>query len=187
MKKAKLTKKQKMGLPLNPHQWRLYKYLENVMLNENNRTMTVSELVAAFPLSEDYPDGYILKETDGNHSNCPKLYDDLKAITTSFQVDMIVCLNHNQIRLGTEKDVLKRLLSLKLRSAWEEEEIRRIERKIKNNRQMKLLSNAGIPMNEAAPTTKAWHVAFSNENIALTIKQLEQEERENAKRSQATN
>lgn len=32
-------------------------------------------------------------------------------------------------------------------------------------------------MNEATPNTKLWHVAFSDENIALTIKQLEQEEK----------
>lgn len=173
-----------MGLPLTTHQWNLYNYLRKVMLEENNRTMTVAELVQAFPFDElAYPDGYILKETDGNHSNCPKLYEDLKAITSSTQVDMIVCLNHNKIRLGTEKEVLKRYYALKQRTAWEEEEMRIIKQKIKNNRQMKLFSNAGIPLDEAAPTTKAWHTAFSDENIALTIKQLEKEERQNASRS----
>lgn len=171
---------------LTNHQWRLYDYLKSLMENENNRTTTVAEIVAKFPVSEEYPDGYSLKETEGNHSNCPKLYEDLKAITMTREVDMIVCLNHNNIRLGTELDVLRRLKHLKDRSRWEEEEIRTIEAKIKNNRQMKLLTNAGVPITDACPSTKAWHVAFSDENIALTIKELEMEEKANAKRNSDT-
>lgn len=167
----KKTKKRKVFHPLNSHQWRLYEFLKNLMENQGNRTTTVKEIV------ENFPDEYELKITEGNKSNCPNLYDDLKAITMTDEVDMIVCLNHNRIRLGTELDVLKRLSSLIARTRWEEQEIRTIKAKIKNNGQFKLLSNAGIPMNEAAPNTKVWHVAFSDENIALTIKQLEQEEK----------
>lgn len=165
---------------LTPQQWRLYEYLKHLMLCENNRTTTIKEIVEAFPFNElANPDGYLLNETEGNHSNCPRLYEDLKAITFSNEVDMIVCTNSNKIRLGTELDVLKRLTSLIDRTRWEEEEIRVIKAKIKNNRQMKLLSNAGIPLDLASPDTKAWHQAFSDDNIALTIKQLQQEEKAN--------
>lgn len=164
-------KKEKKFTKLNTLQWAVYRFLENIMLNEGNRTTTIKEIV------EHFPDDYELKITEGNHSNCPNLYADLKAITMTSEVDMIVTLNHNKIRLGTELDVLRRLWSLISRSREEEKEIRVIKAKIKNNGQMKLLSNAGVPLDEASPNTKAWHVAFSDENISLTIKQLEQEER----------
>lgn len=164
---------------LTPQQWKLYEFLKHKMLCENNRTTTIKEIAEAFPFHElGNPDGYTLVETEGNHSNCPRIYEDLKAITFSYEVDMIVCLNSNKIRLGTELDVLKRLSSLIERTRWEEEEIRVIKNKIKNHRQMKLLSNAGIPLELASPDTKAWHQAFSDDNIALTIRQLQQEEKE---------
>lgn len=107
-------KKEKKFTKLNTHQWALYRFLENIMLNENNRTTTIKEIV------EHFPDEYELKITEGNHSNCPNLYADLKAITMTNEVDMVVCLNHNNIRLGTELDVLKRLWSLISRSREEE-------------------------------------------------------------------
>ena len=164
-------KKEKKFTKLNTHQWALYRFLENIMLNENNRTTTIKEIV------EHFPDEYELKITEGNHSNCPNLYADLKAITMTNEVDMVVCLNHNNIRLGTELDVLKRLWSLISRSREEEKEIRVIKAKIKNNGQFKLLSNSGVPIDKASPNTKAWHTAFSDKNIALTIKQLEKEKK----------
>jgi hypothetical protein len=161
---------------LTTHQWRLYDYLNNLVVNEKNRSTTVEELVNVFP--EEYG---TLDVTDHNKSNCPKLYEDLKAITMTDEVDMIVTPRRNHIRLGTELDVLKRLQALTARTRWEEKEIRQIKAKIKRNRQMKLLSNAGVPIDEASPDTKAWHVAFSDQNIALTIKQLEKEEKERSK------
>ena len=164
MKKKTFTK-------LTTQQWALYGFLKSLVETENNRTTTIQEIV------DKFPDEYELRITEGNRSNSPKVYEDLKAITMTDEVDMIVTPKHNHIRLGTELDVLKRLSSLISRTRWEEQEIRQIKFKIKQNRQFKLLSNAGIPMSEAAPNTKAWHVAFSDENIALTIKQLEQEEK----------
>ncbi len=164
-------KQRKKFTKLTTQQWALYGFLKSLVETENNRTTTIQEIV------EKFPDEYDLKITEGNKSNCPKVYEDLKAITMTDEVDMTATLNHNRIRLGTELDVLKRLSSLIARTRWEEQEIRQIKSKIKNNRQFKLLSNAGIPMDEAAPNTKAWHVAFSDENIALTIKQLQDEEK----------
>lgn len=156
---------------MTPQQWRLYDHLKTLMENEDNRATTIAEIVNAFP------EVYELKITEGNKSNCPKLYEDLKAITMSYEVDLIVTLNHNRIRLGTELDVLKRLNSLIMRTRWEEAEIRTIKNKIKQNMQFKLLTNAGVPIDNS-PNAKAWHVAFSDSNIALTIKELEEEIKE---------
>lgn len=165
------TTKRRTWEKLNTHQWELYQYLKDLMVNQENRTTTIKEIV------ERFPQEYEIKITEGNKSNCPRIYEDLKAITMSDEVDMIVTLNHNRIRLGTELDVLKRLSSLIARTRWEQEEIRTIKAKIKNNGQFKLLSNAGIPLDKANQSTKAWHVAFSNDNLALTIKQLQQEQK----------
>lgn len=164
-------KSKKKFTKLSPQQWALYGFLKRLVETENNRTTTIQEIVDMFPTE------YELKAREGNKSNCPKVYEDLKAITMTDEVDMIVTTKRNHIRLGTELDVLKRLLSLIERTRWEEQEIRSIKQKIKQNRQFKLLSNADVPICESSPNTKLWHVAFSNENIALTVKQLEEDEK----------
>lgn len=97
-------------LRLTPRQWWLYRLIKAE--SELGNKLSVKEIVERqnTELNEGkltFTDLYQFKDADGNHSNCPQLYEDKDILNESEQIDKIVCVRNNQFYLGTERECIE--------------------------------------------------------------------------------
>ena len=105
---------------------------------------------------------YEFEDRDGNHSNCPQLYEDINIINESYEIEKIIATDNNNFHLLSEEaaqeyaNKLKTQALKRLRKYWN------IQKKIDNNGLQKFISTKGDPIDEQS---KARHFveAFLNE------------------------
>ena len=94
-------------MELTPRQWWLYRLVK--WASEQEKKLSIKEII---DFQESYrsagklpfADLYQFKDAEGNHSNCPQIYEDKDAINESDQVDKVLCVKNNQFYLGSEKE-----------------------------------------------------------------------------------
>lgn len=104
----KLEEEKKFSM--TPRQWWLYRLLKSASLDD--RKLSVKEIFEEQERDREngeltFDDLYQFKDTDGNHSNCPQIYEDKDIINESEEVDKVVCVKNNQFYLGTQLESIE--------------------------------------------------------------------------------
>ena len=97
-------------MSLSQRQWWLYRLIKEN--SENDSKLSIPEIIQYqndfLELGKlPYRDLYQFKDTDGNHSNCPQIYEDKDIINESDELDKIICVKNNQFYIGTESEMIE--------------------------------------------------------------------------------
>ena len=92
---------------MTPRQWWLYRLIKKA--SESEQKLSIKEIIEQQELERlqgtlTFGDLYQFTESEGNHSNCPQIYEDKDVINDSEEVDKVVCVKNNQFYLGTESE-----------------------------------------------------------------------------------
>lgn len=95
---------------LSSRQWWLYRLIKSC--SENDERLSIPQIIEYQSKYQEqgklpYRDLYQFKETQGNHSNCPAIYEDKDIINESDELDKIICVKNNQFYLGTESEMIE--------------------------------------------------------------------------------
>ena len=184
VKEEKTTEEVKDEKPseLTPRQWWLYRLLK--ALSEKEIKVSIKEIIdyqnkyyEAFKLT--YDDLYQFNETEGNHSNCPAIYDDVHAINECDRIDKIVCFKNNQFYIGTEKEAIEYHNKLMHTVCRDSHKASIIRQKISQDGQGKLFTYDLVEMEKSKG--RDYHEAFirqeslikENERLLKKIADLE--------------
>jgi len=94
---------------MTPRQRWLYRLVKQASLEE--RKLSIKEIIDYQEQDRvngklTFADLYQFNESEGNHSNCPQIYEDKDVINESDEVDKILCVKNNQFYLGTELEAV---------------------------------------------------------------------------------
>ena len=94
-------------MELTPRQWWLYRLIK--WASEQSVKLSIKDIIdyqEKYRLAGKltYTDLYIFKDAEGNHSNCPQIYEDKDILNESDQIDKVVCVKNNQFYLGSESE-----------------------------------------------------------------------------------
>ncbi len=167
----------KIPSPLTPRQWWLYRLLK--ALSEKEIKVSIKEIIEyqdryyeAFKLT--YDDLYQFNETEGNHSNCPAIYDDVHAINECDRIDKIVCFKNNQFYIGTEKEAIEYHNKLMHTVCRDSHKAAIIRDKISQDGQMKLFTADLVLMEESKG--RDYHETFIRQQSL--VKELDKKDAE---------
>lgn len=124
---------------LTPRQWELYGLIKQYSLHGAKITQKeITQLV----------DGYEWNESETCHDHCPAIWNDIKDLNLSFEIDKIIISKNFEYWIGNEKETKQYLDEL-----WEALEPRLVrywnyKKKVSHNGQGKLLSNQLNPIDE---------------------------------------
>lgn len=95
---------------LTPRQWWLYRLIKSC--SENDERLSIPQIIEYQSKYREqrrlpYSDLYQFKETEGNHSNCPAIYEDKDILNESDELDKIICVKNNQFYIGTESEMIE--------------------------------------------------------------------------------
>lgn len=121
---------------LNPRQWKLHDFFET------HEQANVQDVCNALP------EFYSVHITDGNYSNCPKLYEDINTLNESSQTDKIIVIKNNCFFRGTKDETEAYRNKLKIKALKAFKKYWNVDKKIKADGQGKLIGNNGDPITE---------------------------------------
>lgn len=161
---------------LTPRQWWLYRLVK--WASENDKKLSIKEII---DWQEKYhsekkltfSDLYQFKDTEGNHSNCPAIYEDKDIINESDEIDKIICVKNNQFYIGTEKETIEYHNKLMHNVCRDSHKCKIIRDKISQDGQYKLFTFELVEMEKSKG--RDYHEAFiKQESLIKEIDKLEE-------------
>lgn len=171
----KATEVEEQPSELTPRQWWLYRLIK--ACSEQDKKLSIKEIVEYqsryFEAKKlTYSDLYQFKETEGNHSNCPAIYDDVHTINECDRIDKIVCFKNNQFYIGTERENIEYHNKLMHNVCRDSHKCKIIRDKISEDGQMKLFTYDLVEVEKSQG--RDYHEAFiKNESMIKEIDKLE--------------
>ena len=177
--------KEEQPSELTPRQWWLYRLIK--ACSEQDKKLSIKEIIEyqtryleAKKLT--YGDLYQFKETEGNHSNCPAIYDDVHTINECDRIDKIVCFKNNQFYIGTERETIEYHNKLMHNVCRDSHKAAIIRQKISQDGQYKLFTYDFVPV-ENSKGGREYHEAYINHETLLKendklIKEIEKLQRD---------
>lgn len=128
---------------LNKRQWWLYRLIKNA--TEEGVLLSIPDIIANQKMENEngsltFTDLYQFKESEGNHSNCPAIYEDKDIINESDELDKIICVKNNQFYIGTESEMIEYHNKLYHNVCRDSHKCKIIRDKISQDGQMKLFT-----------------------------------------------
>ena len=168
---------------LTPRQWWLYRLVKKA--SEENRKLYVAEIVRAQDNDKangvlTFDDLYQFKDADGNHSNCPQMYEDKDIINENDKIDKILCVSNGQFYLGTERESIIYHNKLMHNVCRDSHKAKIIRDKISQEGQCKLFTYDLVEMEKSKG--RDYHEAFVRQESLL--KELEKKDKEIAELKQ---
>ena len=95
---------------MTPREWWLYRLIKGA--TEQGILLSIPEIIARQEQDRvenklTFSDLYQFKESEGNHSNCPAIYEDIHTINESDEIDKIICFKNNQFYVGNESEMIE--------------------------------------------------------------------------------
>lgn len=162
-------------MELTPRQWWLYRLVK--WASENDQKLSIKEIIEWQEKYRQekkltYSDLYQFKDTEGNHSNCPQIYEDKDIINESDQLDKIICVKNNQFYIGTEKENIEYHNKLMHKVYEYSHKAKIIRDKISQDGQGKLFTYDFVEMEKSQG--RDFHEAFiHNQSMIKEIEKLE--------------
>lgn len=146
---------------MTPRQWWLYRMIK--AYSENGSSLSIPQIIELQKRDKEsgnltFTDLYQFKESQGNHSNCPAIYEDKDIINESDEIDKIVCVKNNQFYLGTEREEIEYHNKLMHNVCRDSHKAKIIRDKISQEGQVKLFTFDLVSMEESKGRT--YHEAF---------------------------
>lgn len=146
---------------LTPRQWWLYRLVK--WASENGKKLSIQDIIDYQTQYKNagkltFTDLYIFKDAEGNHSNCPQIYEDKDAINECDRIDKILCVKNNQFYIGTEKENIDYHNKLMHNVCRDSHKCKIIRDKISRDGQMKLFTFDLVAVEESKG--RDYHEAF---------------------------
>lgn len=168
-------------MKLDNRQWWLYRLIKEN--SEQEIKLSIPDIIKQQESDRlanklTFTDLYSFKESEGNHSNCPQIYDDVHTINESDELDKIICFKNNQFYLGTESEMIEYHNKLYHNVCRDSHKCKVIRDKISQNGQCKLFTFDLVEMEKSQG--RDYHQAFirqeslvkENEKLKDQIKEL---------------
>ena len=169
---------------LSPRQWWLYRLIKSA--TENGQLLSIPDIIEYQKVGREngtltFSDLYQFKESEGNHSNCPAIYEDKDIINESDELDKIICVKNNRFYLGNESEMIEYHNKLYHNVCRDSHKCKVIRDKISQDGQMKLFTYDLVEMEKSKG--RDYHEAFirqeslvkENEKLKELIKLLKNE------------
>ena len=142
-KLEKVIDEEKKPENLTPRQWWLYRLIKS--MSEQEKKLSIKQIIDYQQKYKDagrltFDDLYQFKETEGNHSNCPAIYDDVHCINECDRIDKVLCFKNNQFYIGTERENIEYHNKLMHTVCRDSHKAAIIREKISRDGQMKLFT-----------------------------------------------
>jgi len=167
---------------LTPRQWWLYRLIK--WASENGKKLSIQDIIDYQTQYKNagkltFTDLYIFKDAEGNHSNCPQIYEDKDAINECDRIDMTLCVKNNKFYLGDEEENIEYHNKLMHKVCEYSHKAKVIRKKISRHGQMKLFTYDLVAMEES--NGRDYHQAFmrqqalvdENDDLKKKIEKLE--------------
>ena len=171
---------QEKKIAMTPRQWWLYRLIKQASLE--NRKLSVKDIYESQQRDFEqglltYSDLYQFNESEGNHSNCPQIYDDKDLINESDEVDKVLCVKNNQFYLGTDVEAVEYHNKLMYKVYAYSHKAKVVRDKVGQDNQCKLFTFDLIEMEKSKG--RDYHEAFINlDTLLKTIKDQEEKIKE---------
>lgn len=159
---------QEKKFSLTSRQWWLYRLIKEASLDE--RKLSVKDIIEqqendrqSFRLTFD--DLYQFTESEGNHSNCPQIYEDKDIINESDEIDKIICVKNNQFYLGTEEEEIEYHNKLMYKVCFYSHKAKVVRNKISQEGQEKLFTFDLVEIEKSKG--RDYHEAFVRQQSLL--------------------
>ena len=148
-------------MELTPRQWWLYRLIK--WASEQGEKLSIKNIIDFQEKYREagkltYSDLYIFKDAEGNHSNCPQIYEDKDILNESDQIDKVVCVKNNQFYLGSESENIEYHNKLMHKVCDYSHKAKIIRDKISKDGQMKLFTYDLVEMEKS--NGRDYHEAF---------------------------
>lgn len=166
---------------LTPRQWWLYRLVK--WASEHEKKLSIKDIIEwQDKYSSDgrltFTDLYQFKDAEGNHSNCPAIYEDKDIINESDEIDKIICVKNNQFYIGTEREVIEYHNKLMHNVCRDSRKCKIVRDKISQDGQVKLFTYDLVMMENSKG--RDYHEAFlkqetlvkENDKLTEEIKRL---------------
>lgn len=171
-----MTDEEKVPSELTPRQWWLYRLVK--WASEQELKLSVKDIIdyqtkynSAGKLT--FTDLYQFKDADGNHSNCPQLYEDKDIINECDRLDKVLCVKNNQFYIGTEKENIEYHNKLMHKVYLYSHKAKLIREKISQDGQMKLFTYDLVEIEKSKG--RDYHEAFIRQESL--IKEIEKKDK----------
>ena len=167
-----------------PRQWWLYRLVR--WASENEIKLSVKDIIGYQDKYKEkgkltFDDYYLFKDAEGNHSNCPQIYEDKDIINECDRLDKIICVKNNQFYLGNEREEIEYHNKLMGKVCDYSHKAKVIRDKISEEGQIKLISWDFLEIEKSKG--RDYHQAFArqeslikeNEKLLKTIEKLKEE------------
>lgn len=154
-------------MALTPRQWWLYRLVKWASELEEPVKLSIKDIIDYQARYNEagkltFTDLYQFKDADGNHSNCPAIYEDKDIINESDEIDKILCVKNNKFYLGTEKENIEYHNKLMNKVCEYSHKAKIIRDKVSQDGQMKLFTFDLVAMEESKG--RNYHEAFARQN-----------------------
>lgn len=168
---------------LEPRQWWLYR-----LIKASGEKLSIADIVNY--QNEMWEQGkltysnlYQFKETEGNHSNCPAIYQDIDTINECEELDKIIVKKNNQFWIGNEQETIQYHNRLMHNVCRDSHKAKRLRDKISQEGQGKLFTYDLVPMSESEG--RDYHETFlKNETLAKELEKTQNELKEFKKQTE---
>lgn len=168
---------------LEPRQWWLYR-----LIKASGEKLSIADIVNY--QNEMWEQGkltysnlYQFKETEGNHSNCPAIYQDIDTINECEELDKIIVKKNNQFWIGNEQETIQYHNRLMHNVCRDSHKAKRLREKISQEGQGKLFTYDLVPMSESEG--RDYHETFlKNETLAKELEKTQNELKEFKKQTE---
>lgn len=146
---------------LTPRQWWLYRLIKSN--SELGVMLSIPEIVERQNQDKEngkitFTDLYQFKETQGNHSNCPSIYQDKDILNESDEIDKVVCVRNNRFYIGNESETIAYHNKLMHNVCRDSHKCKLIRDKISQDGQVKLFTYDLVEMEQSKG--RDYHEAF---------------------------
>ena len=162
---------------MTPRQWWLYRLIKRC--SNEDRKLSIKEIIEYQEIDKNnfeltYDDYYVFTESEGNHSNCPQIYEDKDIINESEEVDKIICVKNNQFYLGTEEEEIEYHNKLVYKVCFYSHKAKVVRNKISQDGQEKLFTYDYVEMEKSQG--RNYHEAFVRQQSLLNeVERLKKE------------
>ena len=145
---------------------------------DTNLTFCQSEIIEVINLfgkdAENINVRHKFTESEGNHSNCPDIYEDKDIINESEETDKIICVKNNQFYLGTEEEEIEYHNKLVYKVCFYSHKAKVVRNKISQDGQEKLFTYDYVEMEKSQG--RNYHEAFVRQQSLLNeVERLKKE------------
>ena len=146
---------------LTPRQWWLYRLIK--ASSEIDLKLSVKDIIEQQEKERQenrltFGDLYVFTDSEGNHSNCPQIYEDKDIINESEEIDKIICVKNNQFYLGTEYEEIEYHNKLMYKVCFYSHKAKIVRAKISKEGQAKLFTYDFVEMEHSKG--RDYHEAF---------------------------